>query len=301
MSIIEKAAQRLSGSRKGSLVEKAAARIDQAGDAPAAAKAPSPTTTPGAERPRPCTASAAPRAPIDFKRLRAMGIITPEDAKGRLAEEFRLIKRQLLLKAFRRGPDAIANGHLIMVTSAKAGEGKTFTAVNLAMSIASERDLTVLLVDADMIKPTILPMLGIEARRGLVDLLENEKLDVADVIIRTSQDNLSVIPSGPHRPNATELLSSNRMARFIEDIAKRYPDRVIIFDSPPVLLSSEPGALALHAGQIVFVVEAERTGETDIKSALDIIGSCKNIGFLLNKDRTRRKSGRYGSYYPYGS
>ena len=299
MSIIEKAAQRLSGSRKGSLVEKAAARIGEVEAAPAAVNAP-PSIAPAAERPKPCAAPAAPRAPIDFERLRSMGIITPEDARGRLAEEFRLVKRQLLLKAFRHGPDAIANGHLIMVTSAKAGEGKTFAAVNLAMSIASERDLTVLLVDADVIRPSVLSVLGIEARRGLVDLLENKNLDVADVIIRTSQDNLSIIPSGPHRPNATELLSSNRMARFIEDIAKRYPDRVIIFDSPPVLLSSEPGALALHAGQIVFVVEAERTGESDIKSALEIIGSCKNVGFLLNKDRTRRKSGLHGSYYPYG-
>ncbi len=298
MNIIEKAAERLASPRKGSLVEKAAARIDET--AQAGPEAPSAPATPSSP-PKAQSRRSARRMAIDFDRLRGMGIVTPQDARSLLAEEFRLVKRQLLLKAFRRGPDAIPNGHLIMITSANEGEGKTFTAVNLAMSIAAERDLTVLLVDADVIRPAILSMLGIEAQRGLVDLLEDESLDVADVIIRTNQENLSVIPSGPLRPNSTELLASKRMAHFVEDIAKRYPDRVILFDSPPVLVSSEPGVLALHAGQIVFVIEAERTSENDVKSALDIIGSCNNIGFLLNKDRTRRRSSRMGAYYPYGS
>ncbi|MFQ5785354.1 MAG: XrtA-associated tyrosine autokinase [Alphaproteobacteria bacterium] len=298
MNIIEKAVERLNAPRKASLVEKAAEQlaasshsVDETGSGdgktPLAAAEPAPQ------------ARVSKRVIIDFEKLRAAGFVVPNDKRTRIGEEFRMIKRPLLLKAFRRGPDAIDNGHLIMLTSAKAGEGKTFTSVSLAMSIASERDLTVLLVDADICNPAILQTLGIQDRNppGLVDLIESGDRDVADIMLRTNQENLSIIPAGHPHAYATELLASDRMARFVQDIAKRYSDRVIIFDSAPLLVSSEPSVLALHVGQIVCVVEAEKTGRAEVRSALNFISACKNVGLVLNKSRSRIKSEDFGTYY----
>lgn len=242
------------------------------------------------------------RVTIDFQRMRTSGIVTPQAEHGPTAEEFRLIKRPLLLKAMETGPEAIRNGNLIMVASARPGEGKTFCAISLAMSIAQERDLTVLLIDADVIKPEIPAAMGFEAELGLVDLMSDENLDVPDVLLRTQLENLSILPAGRQNDLATELLASERMEAFVEDIAKRYPDRIIVFDSPPALLSSIAGVLALHVGQTLFVVEAERTSQTALDNALGLVASCKNISLLLNKARpfgTREKMGSYysGSYY----
>lgn len=239
---------------------------------------------------------------LDFDRMRTSGIVTPQAEHGMTAEEFRLVKRPLLLKAMETGPEAIRNGNLIMVASARPGEGKTFCAVSLAMSIAQERDLTVLLIDADVIKPEVPAAMGFDAELGLVDLISDENLDVPDVMLRTQLDNLSIIPAGRPHDLATELLASERMEAFVEDIAKRYPDRIIIFDSPPTLLSSIGGVLALHVGQILFVVEAERTTQTALDNALGLVAACKNISLLLNKARpfgNREKMGSYygGSYY----
>jgi protein-tyrosine kinase len=242
------------------------------------------------------------RVILDFDRMRTSGIVTPQAEHGMTAEEFRLVKRPLLLKAMETGPEAIRNGNLIMVASARPGEGKTFCAVSLAMSIAQERDLTVLLIDADVIKPEVPAAMGFDAELGLVDLISDENLDVPDVMLRTQLDNLSIIPAGRPHDLATELLASERMEAFVEDVAKRYPDRIIIFDSPPTLLSSIGGVLALHVGQILFVVEAERTTQAALDNALGLVAACKNISLLLNKARpfgNREKMGSYygGSYY----
>jgi receptor protein-tyrosine kinase len=237
---------------------------------------------------------------IDFERLSRAGFVTPQRMRTRIAEEYRVIKRPMLQKAFARGANAIPNGHLILVTSSRPGEGKTFTSINLAMSIASERDLTVLLVDADFAKQGVMNTLNLTAERGLSNMLTDDTLDLSDVMIRTSLPNLSILPAGPASPLTTELLASDRMGRLIEDIAARYPDRVIIFDSPPVLASSEPAVLATHVGQVLFVVEADETGESAVREALDLISSCKNIGLVLNKTQSRIGSELFGSYYYYG-
>lgn len=238
---------------------------------------------------------------IDVAKLRARGIVTPFGARTRTDEEFRIIKRPLLLKAFAKGHDAVRNGHLIMVTSAYPGEGKTYCSVSLAMSIVSEPDLNVLLVDADVLRPKVLDVLGLEGDLGLLDLVADETLDFADVLIRTNIENLTILPAGRPHPMATELLASERMGRIVEDMAHRYPDRVIIFDSPPSLASSVPGVLALHVGQIAFVVHADQTGEAAISAGLSAVGNCKNIGLLLNKTRTMAGSGGlYPYYYGYG-
>jgi protein-tyrosine kinase len=277
----------------------------------AAPSAPPPAAStaaaPAAPKASPAAAASTPRrtrnrVKLDMESLRASGLVTSYTDRSHIAEEFRLVKRPLLLKAFAEPPDNIVNGNLIMVTSARAGEGKTFCAVSLAMSIALERDLTVLLVDADVAKPDIPNVLGIETEKGLVDLIadENDSLDLADVLVRTDLENLSILPAGRQHHLATELLASEKMDKFVKDIAQRYPDRVIIFDSPPVLLSSVPAVLALHVGQILFVVEAERTVQASVDSALGLISSCNNISLLLNKTSPGGNNERFGAYYGYG-
>ncbi len=231
---------------------------------------------------------------IDFERLRHEGILTPDRGRSLTTEEFRIIKNTVLRNRWQEN----SNLHnLIMVTSAVPGEGKTFTAINLAMSISSEKDLTVLLIDGDLSRPSIVKRLGIDADKGLLDLLEDPSLDVGDVILRTNVESLSVIPAGKPNHMSTELLASTRMKRLVEEISKRYPDRIIVFDAPPVLATTESSILARHADQIIFVVEAEGTRRSAVKSALDLISTCPNIGMVLNKARPQFGATQFGSYY----
>lgn len=231
---------------------------------------------------------------INFDKLRHEGILTPDRGRSLTTEEFRIIKNTVLRNRWQEN----SNLHnLIMVTSAVPGEGKTFTAINLAMSISSEKDLTVLLIDGDLSRPSIVKRLGIDADKGLLDLLEDPSLDVGDVILRTNVESLSVIPAGKPNHMSTELLASTRMKRLVEEISKRYPDRIIVFDAPPVLATTESSILARHADQIIFVVEAEGTRRSAVKSALDLISTCPNIGMVLNKARPQFGATQFGSYY----
>ena len=232
--------------------------------------------------------------------MRLAGYVTPNCEPTRTAEEFRVLKRPLLIKAFGAGARRVPNGHLVMITSARPNEGKTFTAVNLGMSIASEPDLHVLLVDSDIHKLGLRDVLGVTADKGLVDLLVDDELDLADLLIKTNIPNLTVLPAGSSLPQATELLASQRMVDLTRELANRYPDRVIIFDAPPVLASSEPAALALHVGQIVVVVEAARTNHRAVQETLSLISACQNISFVLNKTSFSAGSDRFGSYSYYG-
>ncbi len=235
---------------------------------------------------------------IDLDRLQLQGMVTPFAERSLIAEEFRLVKRPLLLKAFDTEAATGKSAKLIMVASSRPGEGKTFCAISLAMSIASERDLTVLLIDADVAKPDVPKSLGFKADRGLVDLIQDESLELSDVMLRTQLDNLSILPAGRPHHLATELLASERMGRIVKDIVERYPERIIVLDSPPVLLSSIAGVLALHVGQILYVVEADKTTETALDNALPLVSSCKNINLLLNKSHAVGESDRFG-YYSY--
>jgi exopolysaccharide/PEP-CTERM locus tyrosine autokinase len=225
--------------------------------------------------------------------LRAAGLVVPGEQSS-VAEEIRLIKRPLLLSAFSGRASGERRSHLIMVTSALPREGKTFTAANLALSMASEPDITVLLIDADMAQPRIPQLLGFEAEKGLADILRNDKIDLADVMVRTNYDNLSIIPAGAQIPDANELFASSRMAKFIGDIARRYSDRVIILDSPPVLARSEPSVLAMHVGQIAFVVQAERTSEAALREGLAMVNGCKHVSLILNKVGSLYAGDRFG-------
>ncbi|MFQ5467857.1 MAG: XrtA-associated tyrosine autokinase, partial [Kiloniellaceae bacterium] len=186
--------------------------------------------------------------------------------------------------------------NLIMVTSAKPGEGKTFTAINLAISIALERDFTVLLIDADFSRPNILQVLGLEAKKGLIDVLENPAVDLSDVLIRTNIDKLTVLPAGGAHDLSTELLASLRMRDIVQDIARRYRDRIVIFDSPPVLVTSEACVLATHVGQVVFVVEADKTPKSAVREALDLLDAGTRVGLVLNRCRPRLDQAKSGYY-----
>lgn len=237
---------------------------------------------------------------IDLARLAAEGYVTPEAPRTPIANEFRVLKRPLLANAQAKSGTRAKNTNLIMVTSSLAEEGKSFTAVNLALSMAMELDTTVLLVDADVANPSLLQMLGLPETKGLLDVLTDDRLDLRDVLLRTNVEKLSLLPAGTSHPRATELLASDAMTRLVHEMANRYSDRIIVFDSPPLLLTTESRVLASHMGQIVLVVEADRTTAAAVKTALGTIESCPIILTVLNKTRTA-ELGSYGYGYGYGS
>ncbi|MEO8417236.1 MAG: XrtA-associated tyrosine autokinase [Methylophilaceae bacterium] len=234
---------------------------------------------------------------IDLTRLHGLGMVTPNDEKTQIVEEFRIIKRPLITNAFNQGAKRINNGNLIMVTSALAGEGKSYCAINLAMSIAMEMDHTVLLIDADVASPSIPNSLGVKNDRGLLDVLLDDKLELADVMMRTNVEKLSILTSGRKSRHATELLASQSMSDLLTEIAQRYPERIIIFDSPPLLLTSESRVLASQMGQIVLVVEAETTPQKTVMEALRQIESCEVINLIYNKARPFPGGDLYGYDY----
>jgi protein-tyrosine kinase len=240
------------------------------------------------------------RVDIDLQRLAAAGYVTPTAPRSRLADELRVIKRPLIDNAQRRSAAPVQAGNLIMISSAVPGEGKTFMAINLAMSVAMELDNTVLLVDADVARPAILERLGLPPTKGLLDLLTTPELDVADVLLRTNVERLSVLPAGTPHSRATELLASDGMNRLVEELATRYPERILIFDAPPLLSSTESRVLASHMGQVVVVVEADRTPQSSVNQALVTIEDCPVVMLLLNKVEHSGFGSYYGYYGAYG-
>jgi receptor protein-tyrosine kinase len=233
---------------------------------------------------------------LDLGRLQIAGFVTPTGSRTRISEEFRVIKRPVLLRAFATGDEHIEHGNLMMVTSAKPGEGKTFTAINLAMSIASERDLHVLLVDADVQRPSIFQVLGLPPQKGLLDVLSDSSMTPGDVLIRTNIRNLSLMSAGTPSLATTELLASHKMITLMQEISTRYHDRIIILDAPPVLASSEPSVLAIHVGQILLVVEAGKTGRRAVEQSLTHISACPNISIIFNKADATRGKDEFGGY-----
>jgi exopolysaccharide/PEP-CTERM locus tyrosine autokinase len=243
--------------------------------------------------------STGKRVELDLDAIAASGLLVPSQTRTLLASEFRVIKRPLIANAMNKGTTPINNGNLIMVTSALPGEGKSFTAINLAVSIAMELDNTVMLVDADVARPSVLSMLGLPPTEGLLDVVTANSLDISGVLLRTNIEKLSILPSGTQHPRATELLASEAMIRLLDDMAQRYPDRIIIFDSPPLLATTEARTLATHMGQIVVVVQAGETAQAAVKEALSTIEACPLKMMVLNQ-ATQPASERYGYGYAYG-
>lgn len=255
--------------------------------------------------PEPEPKRAAQRVVLDLAHLAAAGIVTPDAPRSQVADEFRVVKRPLITNALGKGASPVRNGNLVMVTSAFPGEGKTFCSINLAMSVAMELDTTVLLVDADVAKPSVLRTMGLDSKPGLLDVLSDSSIDLAEVLLRTDIERLSLLPSGTQHPRATELLASDAMIRLLDEMARRYSDRIIVFDSPPLLVTTESRVLASHMGQVVLVVEAERTNHADVKQALATIESCPVKLLVLNKGSSAASGGYYGYHgsgrgYGYG-
>lgn len=332
MDLVEKAAQRLAQLQKAGIDAPVPTAVPGA-DAPPANAGVEAVPTPerlarALERAQPADARPAPRAPaaptapamhayrqsapaasgprskvvhIDLEALAAAGFVTPQAQRSQIADEFRVIKRPIIRNARERAGPRAERANLVMVTSAIPGEGKSFVALNLAMSIALEVDSTVLLVDADVANPSVMKMMYLQQEsKGLLDLLTSADTKLSDVLLRTNVEKLSLLPSGTAHGRATEMLASETMASLLQEMASRYEDRILVFDSPPLLATTEARALASHMGQIVLVVEADRTTQVMVKHALETIESCPVVMMVLNK-AARPEVGSYYSQHYYSN
>lgn len=257
------------------------------------ASAPAPT-------PAPVEPAAAARVSksieIDLKALAELGYLTPNAGSRALADEFRVTKMQLI-KDVRAGvARGDARSNLILITSSVPGEGKTFVSINLAMSLAMEVDKSVLLIDADVLRPTVMSRLGLRSDLGLIDLVRRHDLDVADVMLRTNIPKLSLIPAGTQTDKSTELLASDGMERLLVELAERYPDRIVIFDAPPLLVATEARELASKVGQVLLVVEANRTDSDTVARAFAAVESCPNVSSVFNRCPRMTLGTGYGYY-----
>ena len=237
---------------------------------------------------------------VDNDALRKAGLIAPEYHEQLLANQYRDIKRPLIAHAFGKHATKIDDGNLIMVTSALSGEGKTFTSINLALSMAHERDKSVLLVDADVARPHTSEMFGASDELGLLDVLENPDIPIQSLILPTDVNNLSVLPAGNPRQHSTELLASAAMEDVCKTISRRSDGQIVIFDSPPLLQTSEAKVLASLAGQVVIVVRAEETSQDAVADALATLDDGKSVNLVLNQVRKGFGHYQYGYGYGYG-
>ena len=273
------------------LIERAAALLRQQD-----ANEPRPSLAPTAE---PALFAPGPQLTLDRGRLASFGIAIPSSARSRTVEEFRLVKRNLMAAWSQN--DLIGDrqsGRIIMITSARPGEGKTFTSINLALAFASERDVKALLVDVDTQHPGLPKIFGIPGEKGIVDVLAGD-LELSEVLIQTNLPNLMLLPAGRGGPHVPELLSSREMGALLVELMQRLSDRFIIIDTPPCMASSDAAALAPLVGQIVFVVEAHSTQQAEVEAALSMLSACPQISLLLNKSDTLASEhfGSYGYYY----
>lgn len=299
MSIIEQAARRLEELRR------AGVDVPVVPMPPSAPAAVGRTLPPADPAPAPVVdvdpVSAAGRRSrevvIDLARLEREGYLVPSQARSQLAEQMRIIKRPLLANANGDSGQTIARPNLIQVVSAMPEEGKTFFAINLAMSIAMEVDHHVLLVDADVLRPSVLRRLGVEPAPGLLDVLQSRDLMLSDVLLRTNVEKLSLLPAGAANQKSTELLASAAMNALLDELAAKYSDRIIVFDAPPLIPTTESRVLASHVGQVVMVVEAEKTTHAMVSQAYAAVAQCPVVLSVLNKCQSKGAGDAYGYYY----
>ena len=241
------------------------------------------------------------RHPIDRAALRDQGLIVPEGAVTALLEEFRIVKRKLLVNAadlHRQNAGPVAQR--VLVSSPHPEEGKTYCALNLALAIAAEKEADVLLVDADFAKPSVLSMLGLPGGPGLMDALVDREADVADFVIGTDIPGLWVLPAGETTTSDTEYLNSSRTAKVLDRLTQGATHRVVIFDTPPALAASTAGALAKYVGQSLVVVRADKTSQGSLEDAVSLLSACPNIELLLNAVHFSPSGRKFGSYHGYG-
>lgn len=239
-----------------------------------------------------------PKVLIDRDRLTAQGLLVPGAPIGLLAEEFRLVKRHLLLTARTVAPVQADRSRIILISSAHPEEGKTFCAINLAISMAAEKDVDVLLVDADFAKADVMKRLDLPDGPGLLDALADPLGDAERYVMATDIPQLSLLPTGRRTIQDTELLASDRTPAVLGALLDADPRRIIIMDSPPALAASTAATLALHVGQIMMVVRADRTSDGDLREAISLVGGCDTIQLLLNAVSFKTRGRRFGNYYP---
>lgn len=241
------------------------------------------------------------RHPIDRFRLRDQGLIVPEGSVSGLFEEFRIVKRHLLLQAAElRRAGAGASAQRVLICSPHPGEGKTYCSINLALAMAAEKESEVLLVDADFAKPSVLSALGLPGGPGLMDALADHSLDVADCVVGTDIPGLWVLPAGEATTSDSEYLSTSRTAAVLDRLSEGATNRIVIFDSPPALAASPAAELAKYVGQALVVVRADRTGQGAVEDAVSLLSACPNIQLLLNGVQFSPSGRRFGAYYGYG-
>ena len=235
---------------------------------------------------------------IDTKNLNDRGYLIDTGTRKSIKDEFRQIKRKVLNNAFGAASKTLKNGNLIMVSSSTPNEGKTFISINLALSIALEQDKTVLLIDSDVLRPSVNRELGIGEHSGLIEYLLGEVNNVSEVIYSTNVEKLKIIPAGKPHHLSNELLSSEKMQTLAEELAKRYPDRIVIFDCPPLLGVSETLVLSHLMGQALIVVEESKSKISDIQKATENLDEQLALGIVINK--AIRSDGQLYGYYGYG-
>ena len=292
MSVVEKAIRKLQEQKQQPGEPSAATgEVPQLRPAPEAAPAHGPEGAP----------SQMPGIVLERDVLRAAGLLPPEEDASLLARQYRKIKHPLIAKAIGRGVPRAPNGYLIMMASAMAGEGKTFTAVNLALSLAMEKDLKVLLVDADVAKPQLSHVLGLGSSPGLLDALRDPQLDVESLIRATDVPTLSFLPAGVGSEEATELLSSSRMEQIASVLGHHDSRRIVVLDSPPLLQTTESAALTHVCGQIVVVVRADATPQPVLLDAVKTLEGHPAVSLVLNQSTRSVTSAYYYYGYGYGS
>lgn len=277
-------------SQTGAQAAVPAAPVPQAYVPPAVPEAAEPAPQ---QQPEPAVALSGPHAEIDRWNLRDAGLIVPEDPVTALLEEFRIVKRDIIADA-RAGRDP--KQRRILVCSPHQGEGKTYCATNLAIALAAERDAEVLLVDADVIRPSVAQRLGIDAQRGLMDALADPSLRPEKLAVKTDIEGLFVLPAGATSSHDAELLASERTGEILDRLTRGAPNRYVIFDTPPALAASAAAELAAHVGQTILVVRAEETSRAALEDAQQLLSACPNIKLLLNATRFSPSGRRFGEY-----
>ena len=289
----------------------APAPVPEPAPAPIAAPAPAPAVAqpaPVLRMVRPAAPVAAPRpqptgpvAQIDRDRLAKAGFVGSEGPGSAIAEEFRLIKHELLADIEKRAAVSDERRASVLICSAQPRAGKTFCAINLALSLAGERDVEIVLVDADFPKPDLLATLGIaDDGPGFVDMLADRESDPEDFIIRTDVPGLSVLPAGRKTNNVPELLASDRTREVLAKLVAGDRRRIILFDSPPALMASHATVLAGHVGQALVVVRADQTTEADLRETIGLLHGCGHVGLVLNGAGLAVTGRKFGAYDGYG-
>ncbi len=294
-SLFERAAEIYdfeSGLRVDAIPADQSPRPEPAVPSPAAAEPAKPVSRPAAQ---PIRVGRRKTAEIDLAALEQGGYLLPDAAPSALAEETRIVKRRLL-KAIDDRMDQDPRARVALIASGQPGEGKTFLALNLALSIAGEHERAVLLIDGDTSQAEIAGRLGIDAGAGLVDALADRNVDPESLVIDTDIEGLSILPAGRRERNVPELLASVRTEEVLERLLAADPKRIILIDSPPVLAASSASVLAGHAGQTLVVVRADDTSEADLKETVGLLGGPARLSLVLNSASLSIGGRRFGQY-----